>query len=105
MTNSFNRIKNNISSVIFKIGGKKYHDLIVIALSWKDVVGPIMAEHSFVVKYVNYTLYVGVSQSVWLQEFVLNKQRLLNDLNNAVKKDLSAEIKNIIFILREKKND
>jgi predicted nucleic acid-binding Zn ribbon protein len=98
-------IKNNISSVIFKIGGKKYHDLIVIALSWKDIVGPIMAEHSFVVKYVNYTLYIGVTESVWLQEFVLNKHFLLTKMNSAVKSQLSAEIKNIIFVLREKKND
>ena len=98
-------IKSSISSVIYKIGGKKYHDLIVIALSWKDVVGPIMAEHSFVVKYMNFTLYIGVTQSVWLQEFVLSKQNLLRRLNRAVKPKLTGEIKNIIFVLREKRND
>lgn len=96
-------VKNNIASVIFKIGGKKYHDLIIIALSWKDVVGPIMAEHSFVFKYLNGNLYIGVPDNVWLQEFVLNKSIILKKLNYRVRKKLSSDVKNILFMLREKK--
>jgi len=48
-------IKSSISSVLFQIGGDRYHDLIIIALSWKTVVGSYMAEHSSVLKYQNNT--------------------------------------------------
>lgn len=98
-------IKSDIASVLFDIGGDRYHDLIVIALSWKTVVGKYMAEHSSVLKYQNSTLYVGVDSSVWLQEFVLMKQTLLKELNRAVKKNISSKVENLVFLLSEKKHD
>lgn len=98
-------IKSSIASVLFDIGGDRYHDLIIIALSWKSVVGTYMAEHSSVLKYQNNTLYVGVDSSVWLQEFVLMKQMLLKQVNRAVEKDIHSRIENLVFLLSEKKHD
>ncbi len=90
--------------MLFNIGGDRYHDLIVIALSWKTVVGSFMAEHSSVLKYQNKTLYVGVDSSVWLQEFVLMKSALIKKLNKVVARDISSQITNLVFLLSEKKN-
>jgi hypothetical protein len=98
-------IKSSISSVLFNIGGDRYHDLIVIALSWKTVVGPYMAEHSSVLKYQNSTLYIGVDSSVWLQEFVLMKSMLIKQLNKVVARDISSTINGLVFLLSEMKND
>ena len=98
-------IKGSISSVLFNIGGDRYHDLIVIALSWKTVVGSYMAEHSSVLKYQNNTLYVGVDSSVWLQEFVLMKSMLIKKLNKVVAHEISSKVNNLVFLLSENKND
>lgn len=98
-------INSSISSILFNIGGDRYHDLIVIALSWKTVVGNYMAEHSSVLKYQNNTLYIGVDSSVWLQEFVLMKSMLTTQLNKVVAKDINSKINNLVFLLSEKKND
>jgi len=98
-------IKSSISSVLFKIGGERYHDLIVIALSWKTVVGSFMAEHSSVLKYQNNTLYIGVDSSVWLQEFVLMKRQIIKELNRVVARDIDNKINSLVFLLSEKKND
>jgi predicted nucleic acid-binding Zn ribbon protein len=98
-------IKSNISSVLFQIGGDRYHDLIIIALSWKTVVGAFMAEHSSVLKYQNNTLYVGVDSSVWLQEFVLMKSMIIKQLNKVVAKEANSKINNLVFLLSEKKHD
>ncbi len=98
-------IKSSISSVLFNIGGDRYHDLIVIALSWKTVVGSYMAEHSSVLKYQNNTLYVGVDSSVWLQEFVLMKSMLIKQLNKVVANEVNSRINNLVFLLSENKHD
>ncbi len=88
---------------MFNIGGDRYHDLIVIALSWKSVVGSFMAEHSSVLKYQNKTLYIGVDSSVWLQEFVLMKGTLMNKLNKVISKDINSQVNNLVFLLSENK--
>lgn len=88
---------------MLKLGGKRYHDLVLIALEWRDVVGSLIADHARVVKYVNNSLYIGVDSSVWLQELVLMKNDILNKLNKKLARKLGQPIAGIYFMLNEKK--
>jgi predicted nucleic acid-binding Zn ribbon protein len=87
---------NAVRNLLFRIAGDKYRDLVLIALSWERAVGSTMAERSFVDGFRHGILFIGVSNSVWIQELSLNKQMILQRLNAEVKN----KIKDIVFYIK-----
>ncbi len=95
---AFKQIGNRLHKLLFKIAGSENKPLIILALQWKEIVGKILAERSFVYKMENKTVFIGVTNNVWMQELTLNKQMILKRIKERCKLDL----KDIIFISRTK---
>jgi hypothetical protein len=91
-------IGNFCRDFVLKLAGEKYHFLALIALSWKDIVGDLLAERSAPEKYEHHVLFVKVSNPTWMQELVLNKVEIIKRLNSR----LELQVNDIIFIVGSK---
>ena len=89
------KMSSVFESLVFRIAGDQYHDLVVVFLAWQTVVGDIMYEKSKIIKFENKTLFVRVANHVWMTEFVLNRPLFLKRLKEQTKIDIT----NIIFTL------
>jgi len=89
-------IDRTIDRIIKLIAGDKYKEFIDIYRNWKPVVGALLAEKSHPIKYENSVIYVLVSNNVWLQELVLMKSKIKQDL----KSKLKTKINDIVFFIR-----
>lgn len=85
-----------IKKVLYDIAGTEYKDLVTIILSWKHIVGKLLAERAKIQGFQNKTLYVAVSNNVWMQELVLHKKIMIKK----IKKELDIDIQNIIFYVK-----
>ena len=88
-------INGQLKKILLKIAGEKHHDLVMIALAWKPLVGDILADRSKITKYEKGVLYIKAANHVWMQDFVLNKPELLTKL----KEKTGLNIKNILFTI------
>ncbi len=91
----FLKAGDTLFKLIYGIAGDKYKDFVNAYIVWKKVVGKKLSQHSKVKKLKDNTLFVGVSNSVWLQELLLLKRKILKDLNN----NLDFEISEIVFYI------
>ncbi|HPY97015.1 MAG TPA: DUF721 domain-containing protein [Candidatus Cloacimonadota bacterium] len=66
-----------------------------ITLTWSSIVGKIMAERSSIVKLDHSTLFVKTANHAWMQEFVLNKDHILQLFHE---KDINF-VKDIVFFV------
>ncbi|HOV16630.1 MAG TPA: DUF721 domain-containing protein [Candidatus Cloacimonadota bacterium] len=80
---------------VLKLAGEKYHNLALIALSWRDIVGDLLAERSYPRKYEHHVLFVEVSNPTWMQELILTKEDLIKRLNER----LDLQVNDIIFLI------
>lgn len=87
--------------VIYRLAGEKYAPFITASLSWKDVVGPLLAEKSRPLKIDNGILYIAVSNNSWMQELVLLKSRI----HARYRRDPDLGITEIIFVIKAKLYD
>ncbi len=87
---------NAFEKLLYNLAGDKYRILVKIALNWKKIVGPLLAQRTELTRFSNNILYVGVSNSVWLQELMLKRPQLLMDLKN----NTGIDIKDIIFFIK-----
>lgn len=90
-----NKINSDIKHLLYRIAGDKYHDLVLIALTWKSLIGEILSERSKIIKFENNILMVKVSNHVWLQEFLINRPNIINKL----REQTNIKIDNILFII------
>lgn len=93
---SFTSAGNAFEKLIVSLAGGKYKDLVKIALNWKILVGSLLAQRTEITRYTNDVLYIGVSNSVWLQELMLKRPHLLLEL----KKRTNLKIKDIVFFIK-----
>ena len=91
---SWSIVGNYCREFVLKIAGEKYRNLALIALSWKDTVGALLAELSTPEKYEHHVLFVKVFNTVWLQELVLMKPQIIQRINQSLK----LQVNEIIFI-------
>ncbi|HRY83452.1 MAG TPA: DUF721 domain-containing protein [Candidatus Cloacimonadota bacterium] len=84
--------------VIYRLGGEKYAPFIAACYSWKDAVGPLLAEKSRPLKVENGILYVAVSNNSWMQELVLLKSKILA----RYRREPGLGINDIIFVIKAK---
>ena len=73
---NFKKAGDTISNLIFAIAGDKFKDFATAYMLWKKVVGKTLSKHSKVKKLKDGVLFVGVSNSVWLQELLLMKKNI-----------------------------
>lgn len=94
---NFRKAGDALSNLIYGIAGDKFKDFVKVYIGWKKIVGKTLSEHSKVKNIKDGVLFVGVSNSVWLQELLLLKKKIIKDLNN----NLDIPIKEIVFYLTE----
>jgi hypothetical protein len=89
---------NACKDLVLKLAGEKYRFLALIALSWREIVGDILAERSTPEKYEHHVLFVRVSNSTWMQELVLIKPQIISRMNDLLK----LQVNEIIFLAGNK---
>jgi hypothetical protein len=96
---AFDSINHLANSLVYRLGGDKYQRFIHIYLSWKRVVGELLAGRSHPIKLENGVLFVAVQNNTWMQELVLLKQ----DIISKYKSIFQEEIAEIIFLISSPK--
>jgi len=89
---------NAVKDLVYNIAGEENKDLITVAFGWKSIVGKLLADRTEIVKLENKTLFIAVSNNVWMQELVLRRSQLLSDINRI----LNIKLANIIFFIKQK---
>ena len=77
--------KNNLQAGIDKVNVQKI---------WKDLMGNGVNSYTTKVNLKNNILYVELSSSVLRQELIYGKEKIINMLNESLRKDI---IKDIVF--------
>ncbi|MDP8231358.1 MAG: DUF721 domain-containing protein [Candidatus Zophobacter franzmannii] len=95
---SWRNAGGSVKKILLRIAGDKHRDLVLFALSWEKAVGPTMAERSFVDGFRHGQLFIGVTNSVWLQELSLNKKIIMNRLNQEHKN----KVKDMVFFIKSR---
>jgi hypothetical protein len=91
-------IGNFCKDFVLKLAGEKYHNLALIAFSWKEIVGELLAERSAPAKYEHHVLFVKVSNPTWMQELVLIKPQIITRANSL----LDLQINEIVYLTGSK---
>ena len=90
-----NNVATCIKELLYRVAGEKNRELVIIALSWKTLVGDLLYEKSKIAKFENKILFVKAINHIWLQELVLLKPMILESFN----KKSDVKIDNIVFTL------
>ena len=98
---SFVKIGSIIEHLIQNLSEKGFSREIKIAFLWRKIVGDILDNKTRVLKLDNNILYILVENNIWLQELVLKKTEILDQLNAQLEPPF--QIKNIVFSLSHKK--
>lgn len=85
--------------IVFRLAGERYLGFVKLYMAWPAVVGPLLAEKSMPIKLDDQILYVAVSNNTWMQELVLLKNRIREELC----KKSSVSVSDIIFTIRTRK--
>ncbi len=93
------RAGSAIDELLYWLAGEENRDFMTLCLQWKKLVGELIADRSFVQRFENGNLHIGVENSVWMQELVLNRVRLLEQLNQLP----DIEVKELVFFIRSQK--
>jgi hypothetical protein len=95
---SWNSVGSFYRNLVLRIAGEKFRNLALIALSWRDIVGDLLAERSTPEKYEHHILFIKVSNSTWMQELILIKPLIIERLN----KSLNLQVNDIVFLIGSK---
>lgn len=98
---SFVRINSIIENLIQNLSEKGFSREIKTAFLWRRIVGDILDNKTRILKLENNVLHILVENNIWLQELVLKKTEILDQLNSQL--DPPYQIKNIVFSLSSKK--
>ena len=98
---SFVKISSIIENLIQNLSDKGFSREIKTAFLWRRIVGDILDNKTRILKLDNNVLYILVENNVWLQELVLKKTEILDQLNAQL--DPPFQIKNIVSSLSNKK--
>lgn len=90
------RAGNAIQALVYRIAGTDNQDLVAIAWNWRRIVGSLLADRTEIVKMENKVLFIAVSNSVWMQELILQKYRIIG----AIKRKAGVTLSDIIFFIK-----
>jgi len=97
----FNKAGNAIKSLVYRIAGSQYQEIVAIAFCWNKILGKLLSERTKLIKVENKILFVAVSNNVWMQELILTKTELLQKLRRMS----GIELENIVFFLDDDSGD
>lgn len=83
-------------NLALNLGGEKYRPFIRLYLSWRDVVGDLLAQRSHPYRYKDGILYVAVQNNSWLQELVLRKQEIIAKCTS----ECGEQLRDLLFYIR-----
>ena len=86
-----------MQNLLVRMFGDKYRDYVTVALNWRNVVGDYLYKHSKVMKIQQDIIFIGVSNSVVMQELILIRE----DLKQKINRKLSLDIKDIVFYIAD----
>ena len=92
---------NILQNLILNIKNSQFAREIKIAFFWENVVGELLSSKTYLKKLTNNVLFVGVYNSVWLQEMLLQKHDIIKKLNKYLMRN--ERIKDIYFYISERK--
>ena len=64
----------------------------ILRLHWKEIVGEALAKRSWLLYSKGGTLYIGVKNSVWLQQMQFFKRELIDNINNYMNNKVVRDI-------------
>lgn len=91
------KLDNPLQNLLLKILGEENKDYITLTLNWSSIVGKYLAENSYVYNIENNVLFIGVGNSVVMQEFCLMRDRL----QEKISQQLQIKFKDIIFFIKD----
>lgn len=81
--------------LIYRIAGDEYRDFVTLAFGWKKIVGRLLAQKAELHKLEKKVLFVAVSNNVWMQELILRKFKIIEDIEAI----LHIGLKDIVFFI------
>ena len=96
----FNKAGNAIRNLVFSIAGSQYKDLVAVSFCWKNILGNLLNERTTIKKIEHSTLFVSVTNNVWMQELVLTKHEIIAQ----IKLKSGVELENIVFYIEGNNN-
>lgn len=91
---AFKAVGKFLNDTLLQIAGEKYRDFTRCSVYWRNIVGNSTAENALPYKLENGILKVGVKNSIWLQELILYKFKIINAYRKR-----GIQIKDIIFFI------
>ena len=79
--NGFFELKEILGSQVSETFFKKMHSLQSLQTIWQETVGEFISKHAKVLYAKEDKLFIGVSQSVWMNEINLQKSLILQKIN------------------------
>ncbi|MFA5509594.1 MAG: DUF721 domain-containing protein [Candidatus Cloacimonetes bacterium] len=79
-----------------RLGGERYRGYICLYQNWKDVVGELLAQKSYPLRFQDGILYVAVENNSWQQELLLHKEEIIFKCVRACQQ----EIRDLLFYIR-----
>ena len=86
-------------NLVFNIAGAKYHDFVTLAFGWQKIVGKLLAERTELNKLENNVLFVSVLNNVWMQELILHKSKIIQDIESIFR----IKLNEIVFFIGQEK--
>ena len=93
----FSKVSDILHNLVYRLAGSEYKELVTISFGWKQIVGKIIAQRSSVYKLEKNVLFITVTNNVWMQELILNKTRIINDIY----KNFRIKLSDIVFFTSE----
>jgi len=93
----FNKAGNAIRSLVYRIAGSQYQEIVAVSFCWKKILGTLLSERTELKKIEKKVLFVTVSNNVWMQELVLSKQELIRQ----IRQHSGVELDDIVFFLED----
>ncbi len=81
--------------LVYNIAGDEYRDFVTLAFGWKKIVGKILDQKAELHKLEKNVLFVSVTNNVWMQELILRKYQIIEDIEAI----LQITLKDIVFFI------
>jgi len=89
----FEKSAEILNSLLVRKKWRKRIDLHQVFLFWEEAVGEDIAAHAAPGVIRGTVLWIGVSDSVWMQQLHLQKMLLLENLNSRLKEDKLSDLR------------
>ncbi len=94
---SFVNVSTPLKNLLIKILGEPNKDYVALSLNWSEIVGEYLAENSYVFNIEKNVVFVGVSNSVIMQEFCL----LRDCLKKKITRIMKIKVNDIVFFIKD----